>query len=144
MQTCPDTIDLLGEPPAGPVPCDGCAGLAAPLVAANSEKARGRRSAEEIQVDLAARYLADLERLNARYAVKIGGVAARVRPVAERRKDALVRLDRLRDVVRRTNPLLDEAALDGLIFDAVARTYGDLADAAGLSVPSMAETVAGR
>lgn len=87
-----------------------------------------RRTPEQIQSDLQAKCAEDMEKLRLRYADKISAAAARVKPVGERRKESLVKMDNLRAIVRRTNPLLNETEIDELILVAVTSRYGDLAD----------------
>lgn len=140
MQICTDTRDMLQGNPADPnaLPADIRFGPGERDRTNDSEglpsaKGKGpsvrRRSPAQIQADLGAEYQANLEKLNNRYATKMDSVAARVRPVAERRKEALAKLDDLRAIVRRTHPVMDEADIDGLIAAAITKAYGDLADA---------------
>lgn len=151
MQLCPDTRDML--PPAHP---PGEPGIPEAIrfdlgeragfnevhpVAENAEGGPARRrTPEQIQADLATQYKADLGRLNSRYANKLTCVVARVKPVAERRREALAKLDDMRAIVRRTNPILDEAGIDALIHRAIVRAYGDLADGAMPSATAASNT----
>ncbi len=138
MQLCDNTQNLVGILPAAPATLSGLVELTAQagsILAANNDTAGEdehgkRRSPEKIQADLEARYKADLEKLNARYAAKIAGATSRVKPVSERRKEALEKMDGLRAVVRRTSPVMDEAGIDALIQSAITKIYGDLADIA--------------
>jgi hypothetical protein len=140
MQTCTDTRDMLQGNPADPNTLPPAirfdlgerAGLIRSGLPAGTEgkdTAGRRRSPAKIKTDLEAQYQADLEKLNSRYATRMDGVAARVKPVAVRRKEALARMDDLRAIVRRTNPVMDEAGIDALISAAITKAYGDLADA---------------
>lgn len=138
MQTCTNTQELI--PPAPPVATSILFDLAertgkgAPTPMPDQTEAEHepgkRRSPEQIQADLETKYKADLDKLNARYAAKIAGASSRVKPVGERRKEALVILDNLRAIVRRTSPVMDEAGIDALITGLVTKEYGDLADGA--------------
>lgn len=139
MQTCPDTTDMIGNIPPTPADPSILFDLAErtgvqTMASNNSDPAEGesakRRSPEQIQADLEAQYRADLERLNQRYANKIGGAASRVKPVGERRKEALAKMDAMRAIVRRTNPVMEEAGIDALILGVVTKEYADLADRA--------------
>lgn len=133
MQTCPDTIELVGIPPAPAGPPTALAtSLAFDLgerTGMDRRKPAPRRDAQTIAADLENQYRADLERLNRRYAGKLSSAVARIKPVSERRKEALDKMDELRAVVRRTNPVMSETGIDDLILRAVVETYGDLADA---------------
>lgn len=141
MQTCTDTRDMLQGNPADPNTLSSAirfdlgertglnrSGLPTDNIEGKDPAGR-RRSPAKIQSDLEAQYQADLEKLNSSYATRMDGVAARVKPVAVRRKEALVRMDDLRAIVRRTNPVMDEAGIDALISAAITKAYGDLADA---------------
>lgn len=135
MQICPDTPDMIGGAIA---PADESrilfdlaerTGTTRPIL--NTEREAGkRRTPEQIQADLETKYKSDLDRLNARFASKIADATARVKPVGERRKEALVKLDELRAIVRRTSPAMDESGIDALILNAVKKEHGDLADGA--------------
>lgn len=143
MQACTDTRDMLQDNPDAPADPNTLSsairfdlgervglnesGLA-PAIEGKDAAGR-RRSPAKIKIDLEAQYQVDLEKLNSRYATRMDGVAARVKPVAVRRKEALARMDDLRAIVRRTNPVMDEAGIDALIEAVVIKAYGDLADA---------------
>lgn len=140
MQTCTDTRDMLQDNPADPNALSpairfdlgeraGLNGSGAPAAPEGKGPAGRRRSPAKIKTDLEIQYQADLEKLNSRYATRMDGVAARVKPVAVRRKEALARMDDLRAIVRRTNPVMDEVEIDVLISAAITKAYGDLADA---------------
>lgn len=138
MQICDETMDMLGHPAEHGIPqairfdLGERVGLDEPPVATGCAEGgpTRRRTPGQIQADLAGQYKADLGKLNSRYASKIADVSSRVKPVAERRREALTKLDLMRAIVRRTNPILDEAGIDSLIHGAVVRAYADLADGA--------------
>lgn len=140
MQTCTDTSDMLEGNPADPNTLSssirfdlgertGLNRSGLPTDIEGKDRAGRRRSPAKIKTDLEAQYQAALEKLNSRYATRMDGVAARVKPVAVRRKEALAQMDDLRAIVRRTNPVMDEAGIDALISAAITKAYGDLADA---------------